>query len=212
MNPAPFSPAADRNKQAILERLREVLPATGHALEVASGTGQHAQWFAAGLPAWRWQPTDADADALPALARAVAAARLPNLPAPRRLDVLSPQWPAEGAPFSETFDAVFCANLLHIAPWRCCAALMQGSARLLAPDGLLVTYGPYLEDEVPTAPGNLGFDQSLRERDPAWGLRRREAVEQEARRAGLALRARHPMPANNLLLVFARAADPGPAG
>jgi hypothetical protein len=110
----------------------------------------------------------------------------------------------DGPPFQEQFDAVFCANMLHIAPWDCCAALMQGSARVLTAAGQLVTYGPYLEDEVTTAPGNVDFDRSLRERNPQWGIRRREAVQEEARRAGLTLRSRHAMPANNLLLVFGR--------
>ena len=100
---------------------------------------------------------------------------------------------------------MYCANLLHIAPWDCCAGLMQGAARTLAPhDGLLITYGPYLEGGVPTAPGNLDFDASLRQRNPAWGLRRLEDVVQQAAHAGLQLRARHCLPANNLLLVFTR--------
>jgi hypothetical protein len=125
--------------------------------------------------------------------------------APVLLDVMAPQWPSPAAPFSEPFDAVYCANMLHIAPWEACGGLMRGAARALGPGGLLVTYGPYLEDGVPTAPGNLAFDQSLRERDPAWGIRRLEDVAAEASRAGLELRERHAMPANNLLLVFASA-------
>jgi hypothetical protein len=94
--------------------------------------------------------------------------------------------------------------MLHIAPWATCAALMQGSAAHLAPGGVLVTYGPYLEDDVPTAPGNLSFDRSLRASNPAWGIRRLEDVARAAHRAGLVLRERHAMPANNLLLVFER--------
>jgi SAM-dependent methyltransferase len=197
-----FSPAADRNKQAILDVLRQVLPAHGHALEIASGTGQHAAWFAAALPQWTWQPTDAQESALASIAARVAEAGLANVRPPRRLDVLAPQWPAEGEPFSGRFDAIYCANMLHISPWGTCAALMQGSARHLAEGGVLVLYGPYLEDDVPTAPSNIAFDQSLRAQDPAWGIRRLEDVNREAQRAGLALRQRHAMPANNLLLVF----------
>ena len=193
------SPSAERNKQPILDILRQVLPPQGSTLEIASGTGQHVAWFAAAMPGRSWQPTDMEADALPSIAAHAAQAGLANVLAPLALDVLAPQWPLGD------FDAIYCANMLHISPWACCAALMQGSARHLAPGGLLVTYGPYLEDDVPTAPGNLAFDESLRARNPAWGIRRREDVEQEARRAGLALRERHAMPANNLLLVFARA-------
>ncbi|NPC56318.1 DUF938 domain-containing protein [Caenimonas soli] len=200
----PHSPAADRNKQPILDVLRRVLPARGTALEIASGTGQHVAWFAAALPEWTWQPTDANASALPAIAAWAAQAALTNVRPPLLLDVMAPQWPAQGPPFTEPFDAIYCANMLHIAPWATCAALMQGSAAHLAPGGVLVTYGPYLEDDVPTAPGNLSFDRSLRASNPAWGIRRLEDVARAAHRAGLVLRERHAMPANNLLLVFER--------
>ena len=208
MTTTPFSPAADRNKQPILDRLRQVLPAHGTALEVASGTGQHAAWFAAGLPGWIWQPSDADADALPAIHAWTAQTALANVRAPLRLDVMAPTWPSSPATapavFAEPFDAIYCANMLHIAPWATCAALMRGAAQHLAPGGLLITYGPYLEDSVATSQGNLAFDNSLRAQNPDWGIRRLEDVSVEAQRAGLALRARHAMPANNLLLVFAR--------
>jgi SAM-dependent methyltransferase len=196
-NDLPSSPAAERNKQPILDALVRILGSEGIALEIAAGTGQHAAWFAAALPGWTWQPTEADARMLPALARRVEAAALANLRAPLRLDVTAPIWPLE-----DRFDAIFCANMLHIAPWSACAGLMQGAARQLRPGGLLVTYGPYLEDDVPTAPGNLAFDEDLRARNAAWGLRRLGDVAAEAQRAGLALSERHAMPANNLLLVF----------
>lgn len=200
----PHSSAADRNRQPILEVLRRVLPDRGTALEIASGTGQHVAWFAAGLPGWTWQPTDADAGALPAIAAWTAHSGVGNVRAPLRLDVMAPHWPAEGPAFAAPFDAIYCANMLHIAPWATCAALMHGSARHLAPGGVLVTYGPYFEEDVAPAASNLAFDQSLRERDPAWGIRRLDHVAREAQRAGLALRERHAMPSNNLLLVFAR--------
>ncbi|MBC5783806.1 DUF938 domain-containing protein [Ramlibacter sp. USB13] len=200
----PHSPAADRNKQPILDVLRQVLPASGTALEIASGTGQHVAFFAAAFPGWSWQPTDADASMLPAIAARAAEAGLANVRPPVLLDVTAPSWPVD-----ERLDAIYCANMLHIAPWAACAGLMEGAARHLALGGLLVTYGPYLEREVPTAPGNVAFDQSLRDRDPAWGLREREAVEAEARRCGLLLRERYAMPANNLLLVFTRSPAAG---
>ena len=201
MSDLPHSPAAERNKEPILAVLRRVLGPRGTALEIASGTGQHAAAFAAAFPDWSWQPTEAE----PAMLAAIAArtAGLANVPAPVLLDVMAPEWPSPAAPFFDPFDAVFCANMLHIAPWQACGGLMRGAARALVPGGLLVTYGPYLEDGVATAPGNLAFDQSLRERNPAWGVRRLEDVAAEASRAGLALRERHAMPANNLLLVFA---------
>ena len=201
MPQADFSPAADRNKQAILELLRQLLPQRGNALEIASGTGQHVVWFGTGLPQWTWQPTDADPGALDSIAAWVAGQHLANVRPPLLLDAMGPDW----LPPGEQFDLIYCANMLHIAPWATCAALMQGSARHLAPGGLLITYGPYLEDDVATSSGNVAFDLSLRARDPDWGIRRREDVEQEAASAGLQLLARHTMPANNLLLVWWRA-------
>lgn len=188
------SPAAERNKEPILAALRQVLGPAGRALEVASGTGQHVAFFAQALPRWEWQPSEADAAMLPAIAQRTAS--MPNVLPPVLLDLLASDWPAG------PFDAIFCANMLHIAPWACCAALMQGAAAHLAPGGVLVTYGPYLEDDVATAASNLAFDESLRARNPAWGLRRLADVTAEAQGAGLRLRERHAMPANNLLLVF----------
>lgn len=199
----PHSAAADRNKEPILAVLRELLGPRGSALEIASGTGQHAAWFAAALPGWTWQPTDADASMLPAIAARIAEAGLANVRQPLWLDVEAPQWPTPQAPFTERFDAIYCANMLHIAPWSACAGLMAGAARQLAGDGLLVTYGPYFEDDRPAAPGNLAFDQDLRARNPAWGIRPLGEVAAQAARHGLVLQQRHAMPANNLLLVFA---------
>ena len=213
--PPDFSPAAERNKQPILDMLKQVLPVKGKALEIASGTGQHVAWFAAGLPQWVWQPTDAQVDGFGSIAAWVAQAGLANVKAPALLDVMAPQWLA-GQVGDETseldlskfnqlkFDLIYCANMLHISPWATCAALMHGSARHLAAGGRLVTYGPYLEDGVATSAGNLSFDQDLRQRNPAWGIRRLADVAQEAQRVGLRLEARHALPANNLLLVWAQ--------
>lgn len=206
MSQADFSPAAERNKQPILEVLRQMLPERGSALEIASGTGQHVIWFAAHLPRWTWQPTDAQPGALSVIAQRVAQQGLTQVRTPLLVDVMAPRWLAEDT----QFDLIYCANMLHISPWASCAALMRGSAWHLAPGGLLVTYGPYLEDEVPTAAGNLVFDQSLRAQNPDWGIRGREEVAQEATRAGLQLTARHAMPANNLLLVWTRASESDP--
>jgi hypothetical protein len=194
------SPAAERNAAPILAELQRLLPPRGLMLEIASGTGQHAAHFSAGLPGWAWQPTDADAAALASIGAWCAG--LARVRPPRLLDVLREPWSDEGLP--PVVDAMFCANLIHISPWPCTAGLMRGAARHLAPHGLLLTYGPYLEDGVPTAPGNLAFDADLRRRDPAWGLRRVADVAAQAEAAGLRLRERVRMPANNLLLVWAR--------
>jgi hypothetical protein len=192
------SPAAERNAGPILAELQRLLPPRGTMLEIASGTGQHAAYFSAGLPQWQWQPSDLDAASLPSISAWCDG--LVRVRTPLRLDVTAATWP--GVP--DEVDAIFCANLIHIAPWPCCAALMRGAARYLAAGGVLVTYGPYLEDDVPVSPGNAAFDADLRARDAAWGLRRREDVAEAARLAGLVLRERAAMPANNLLLVWAR--------
>jgi hypothetical protein len=207
--PARLSSAAcERNRQPMLEVLRRVLPPTGRALEIASGTGQHVAWFARHLPGWNWQPTDLDARSLASIAawcfgdeiegaQCDESPALVNVEPPRRLDVLQAPWSID-----RRFDAILCANMLHIAPWACCAALMQGAARHLVDTGRLVTYGPYIVEGEPVAPSNLAFDADLRARDPAWGLRTLGDVAAEAARAGLRLRERIAMPANNLMLVF----------
>ena len=195
-----YSPAAARNKRPILDVLCQLLPERGTALEIASGTGQHVAWFAAGLPRWTWQPTDAQPAALASIAAWAVQQGLKNVQPPVQLDVMSPNWLSPTA----RFDLIYCANMLHIAPWATCAALMRGSALHLADGGRLITYGPYFEDSVATSPGNQLFDTSLQAQDPAWGIRRRADVELEADLAGLCLAQRHPMPSNNLLLVWTR--------
>ena len=165
-------------------------------LEIASGSGQHAAHFAAALPGWQWQPSDGDPASLSSIASWCAG--LPNVRAPLHLDVIATSWP--GVPAE--VDAVFCANLLHIAPWPTCAALMAGAARHLRSGGLLLLYGPFIVEGQTTVPSNLAFDADLRARAPRWGLRRLDDVAADAARAGLALRERIAMPANNLLVVF----------
>ena len=194
------SAAAERNRVPLLAELLRLLPAQGQALEIASGSGQHAAHFAAALPGWRWQPTEADAR----LAASIAdwCADLPNVLPALPLDVLEPAW--DGVPAD--VDAIFCANLLHISPWATTAALMQGAARHLSARGLLLVYGPFLEDGVPTAAGNTAFDADLRTRDARWGIRQLADVLARAAVAGLHLQQRVAMPANNLLLVLSRQA------
>ena len=209
------SPAAERNQAVILAELMRCLPAQGRLLEIASGTGQHAAYCAAALPGWHWQPSDPDAGALQSIAAWREQAAAPGLQPPLQLDVLQPQWsvePVESLKSLESrkevepprWDAIFCANMLHIAPWACCAGLMRGAGRLLAADGHLITYGPYRVEGEATEPSNEAFDASLRSRDARWGLRWLHEVADEATTAGLALQRRVEMPANNLLLVFGR--------
>ena len=212
------SPAAERNRQPILEVLRHVLPPSGRALEIASGSGQHVSWFARHLLAWTWQPTDYAAASLPSIAawsvlgagdvaESPAAAHategpLPNVLPPLQLDVCAAEWPVEGA-----FDAITCANMLHASPPATLPGLMRGAGRHLAPGGLLLTYGPYVLDDEPLVPSNVEFDAWLKTRDPSWGIRRLADVVAQAGNAGLHLRERIAMPANNLMLVFERSFD-----
>jgi hypothetical protein len=197
-----FSGACERNRTPLLAELQRVLPAQfpagGLMLEIASGTGQHAAHFSAGLPQWQWQPTDRDNSGFASIQAWCAG--LPNVRPPVLLDVLQATWAQAPA----VVDAVFCANMIHISPWATTAALMQGAARHLSARGLLFTYGPYIEDDIETSPGNAAFDADLRSRNAEWGIRNRKAVEQAAQAAGLRLRERCALPANNLLLVFQR--------
>ncbi|QDL55047.1 DUF938 domain-containing protein [Rhodoferax aquaticus] len=196
-----FSPSAERNKHPILERLQALVPAQGHALEIASGTGQHVCWFAQHMPDWTWQPTEVHRGALYNIEVRAAEAGLDNVLEALQLDVCREPWTMEPA----GFDLVLCINMLHIAPWEACGALMRGSTKALNAQGLLITYGPYFEDGVVPLPSNQEFDQSLRTHDPSWGIRTVAAVQDEAQAAGLRLQARIDMPANNLLLVWAKA-------
>lgn len=191
------SPSAARNREPILAVLRRVLPARGRVLEIAAGTGEHAVHFASALPELTWQPTDPDAASRRSIAAWQAEAGLPNLLPPLALDVTR-DWP-EGE-----VDAIVCINMLHISPWAATAALMAGAGSHLAAGGVLVVYGPFRRIGVPTAPSNEAFDESLRSRNPAWGLRDLDAVEAEARGQGMVLREVVEMPANNLSLVFGR--------
>ena len=194
------SPAVARNTAAILQILKTHLPPRGRVLEIAAGSGEHAVAFARALPGVDWTPSDPSAEARASIAAWRDQAALPNLAAPVALDAADPTtWP------SAAFDAIVCINMIHISPWAATEGLMTGAGRLLAnPGGLLVLYGPYREADVPLAPSNAAFDDSLKARDPAWGLRDREAVQALARRHGLHLTLRIAMPANNLMLLFRR--------
>ena len=157
-NAAQHSAAAERNRSPILEVLRQILPDNGQALEIASGTGQHVAHFALQMPGWVWQPSDAQVAGFESIGAWCAQASVVNVRGPVLLDVMAPKWPTDSAEFPDKFDAIFCANMLHIAPWATCAALMAGASKYLSPHGALITYGPYLECDVPTSPGNVAFD------------------------------------------------------
>jgi SAM-dependent methyltransferase len=191
------SPATARNRQPILEVLATRLPDGARVLEIASGAGEHAVFLAGALPRVSWQPSDPDPEARASIAAWRAQAGLPNLAPPLALDAADPAtWPTEAA------DAVVCINMIHISPWAAAEGLMTGAGRVLPAGGKLFLYGPYLEADVPTAPSNLAFDESLKARNPAWGLRDLAAVEALASASSLARVERIAMPANNLIVVF----------
>ena len=190
--------AADRNKGPILDVLRQVLPAHGLVLEVASGTGCHVVHFADALPGLTWQPSEPDADLRAAIAAAVESAGCGNVRAPVDLDVRKQPWPVENA------DAVVNVNMIHVAPWEAAEALVSASASILRNGGVLYLYGPFRRFGNHTAPSNAAFDARLRRQNGNWGLRDMEAVEGLANNAGFALEQRVSMPANNFSLVFRR--------
>lgn len=191
-----FSEAAERNSDPIREVLRESLPKSGTVLEIASGTGQHAVFMGRAFPRLTWQPTEID----PAYRTSIDAWRLEsgleNVLPPLHLDVNDLSWPVANA------DAVVNCNMIHITPWSCCQALMAGAARVLQPGGVLYMYGPYKINGQHTAPTNTAFDENLRFRDPAWGIRDLDVVIAEAIEHGFEHVRTYQMPANNLSVVY----------
>jgi Protein of unknown function (DUF938) len=197
---AQLSPAVARNRDPILAVLRRVLPDQGTVLEIASGTGEHAAYFASHLPHLIWQPSDVDPDALASITAHRAASDAPNLRTPITLDVTASVWPVAQA------DAVVSINMIHISPWTAAEGLMSGAARLLAAGQPLYLYGPFKENRVHTAPSNAAFDANLRARDPRWGVRDVDDVRDLADSHGFDFIERVAMPANNLSLIFRRRA------
>jgi SAM-dependent methyltransferase len=193
---AQASPSVARNRDPILSVLRRVLPPTGTVLEIASGTGEHAVYFAAAFPGLTWQPSDQDEQARRSIAAHRAISRLLNLRAPLSLDAAAPEWPVEQA------NAIVAINMVHISPWRATQGLMAGAGRVLSPGGVLYLYGAYKENGAHTALSNDAFDQDLRRRNPEWGVRDLPEVAELAEANGLSLAERVPMPANNLSLIF----------
>lgn len=194
------APATLRNREAILAMLQQELPEWGTVLEVASGSGEHAAYFARELQALVWQPSDPNPQALASIAAYRADYDGVNLREPLMVDACDPAaWPIDRV------DAMVCINMVHISPWEATEGLFKGAEQVLdEADMPLVLYGPYIEDGIETAPSNLDFDASLKSRNPAWGLRKVTAVDQLASNHGFARAARFAMPANNLALVYRR--------
>ena len=192
------APATERNREPLAAVLREVLPANGTVLEVASGSGEHCAYFARLFPDLTWQPSDCDPDALNSIEAWGADSDAANLRPPVFLDAAG-TWPVDAA------DAILCVNMVHISPWAATVGLMQGAGRLLPVGGPLVLYGPYRRAGVETAPSNEAFDESLKARNLDWGLRDLQAVTAEAEANGLRLERVAEMPANNVTIIYRRA-------
>ena len=188
------APATLRNREAIAAVLVEELTVKGLVLEIASGSGEHVAHFARELPGHSWQPSDPDAGGRASIAAWCEG--LANVLPPLDLDAASADWPIERA------DGVLCINMVHISPWEATLGLVAGAARILPRGTPLILYGPFLQADIPLAPSNAAFDESLRSRDPRWGLRSVETVRDAA--LGFALDRVVQMPANNLTLVFRR--------
>ncbi|MGJ0395876.1 MAG: DUF938 domain-containing protein [Methylocystis sp.] len=193
-----FASSTARNRGPILDVLREILPTTGLALEIASGAGEHVAYFAADFPHVTFCPSDPSAEARESIAAWIAAAGAANIRAPLALDVERFPWPIGAA------DAMICINMIHISPWRATEALFEGARGTLPENAPLYLYGPYRRGGAHTAPSNAEFDASLRARNASWGVRDLDEVAEVARGKGFGDPQVVEMPANNLSVIFRR--------
>ena len=195
------APATERNREAILSILQNYLPNQGTVLEIASGTGQHAVFFAQQLTPRFWLPTDLDPTNMASIAAWREEADAANLLLPRQLDVRDSSWLID-CDLPAPISAIVNINMLHISPWSCCEALFAGAAEVLNQNGVVILYGPFKRDGLHTAPSNAAFDEQLRLQDSAWGVRDLKAVVDIAVEQGFACQNVIEMPANNLSVVF----------
>ncbi|MEP3420334.1 MAG: DUF938 domain-containing protein [Erythrobacter sp.] len=192
------APATLRNREVIAQALAEELPQDGLVLEVASGSGEHAVFFAGRFPMMTWQPSDPDGEAVASIRAYRTEFSGTNLRPPMVLDASMPDhWNAEAV------DAIVCINMTHISPWAASAGLFKGAAQILSGKNLpLILYGPYFEHGIEPAPSNIAFDEGLRARNSEWGIRNLADMDALAHANGLTRTARREMPANNVLLVY----------
>jgi hypothetical protein len=193
-----YAPAAVRNRDFILDVLRDVLPTTGVILEIASGSGEHVVHFARHFPSLVFQPSDPEPEALLSVAAWLKTVQVTNVRAPIVLDASQSSWPIASA------DGIICINMVHISPWEATVGLITGAAATLPPGSPLYLYGPYKRKGFATAPSNQAFDRNLRDRNRAWGLRDLAAVAAIAQSAGFSVPTVTEMPANNLSVMFRR--------
>jgi hypothetical protein len=192
------APAALRNRAPLLDAIRAHLPSSGVLLETASGTGEHAVYLGRELPYLTIQPSDPDDEARRIIAEWIRESGVANVRAPLALDATEPEWP------ELRVDVLLNVNMVHISPWQACTGLLSHASRLLADGAPLIMYGPYRRRGVPTAASNEAFDESLRARNPAFGLRMLDDVIDEAARRGLVCTDVIEMPANNLTVIYRR--------
>jgi len=198
--PAPsdqkHAPATMRNRDAIVEVLKDILPAIGTVLEIASGTGEHAVYFGQNFPALTFQPSDPDPECCRSIAAWTARENVSNVRSPLQLDALADEWTIE------TPAAILCINMIHIAPWEASIGLFQHAATLLSPGAPLYLYGPYLQEGVEPAQGNLDFERSLKSRNLQWGIRDVADMDELAKQTGFKRENLVAMPANNISLIY----------
>jgi hypothetical protein len=197
-----YAPATERNREPILEILRQVLPSTGTVLEISSGTGEHATFFAPKLAPLFWLPSDPNPDARASITAWQQYEPCNRIHPPIDLDASSSNWSID--PNYLPITAIVNINMIHIAPRSAYFGLIAGASRLLPPNGKLYLYGPFKREGVHTAPSNAAFDTSLRAQNPDWGIRDLEETTGLATSANLALEKIYPMPANNFSVVFKR--------
>ena len=202
MNVKQYAPATERNREPILKVLSEVLFQNSKVLEIASGTGEHAVYFASKLPSCQWIPSDINPESRSSITAWKNDSAIDNLSLPLSIDVTQDNW--QSAVAKQQINSIVNINMIHIAPWQACLGLMKGAGEILPPSGILYLYGPYKRDGKHTAVSNANFDRSLGDRNPQWGVRDLEQVIEAAANANLKLQQVIEMPANNLSVIFSR--------
>jgi Protein of unknown function (DUF938) len=202
MDARQYAPATQRNREPILKILSETLPTKSNVLEIASGTGEHAIFFASESKLCRWIPSDVDFGARESILAWKNTCLVDNLELPLLIDVTQNDWQKQVK--NREINAIVNINMIHIAPWQACLGLIQGAGQILPNGGILYLYGPYKRNGEHTAVSNASFDHSLRDRNPLWGVRDLEEVVETAAAHNLKLQQVIEMPANNLSVIFSR--------
>jgi SAM-dependent methyltransferase len=207
-----YAPATERNREPILEVLLQVLPESGTILEIASGTGEHAIFFASRLSPHLWLPTEANPQLRASIIAWTEHNVCDNVYTPLELDVTEPVWAVENYALIDSLNtspivAIVNINMIHISPWSACLGLMAGAGRILKPGGILYLYGPFKQGGEHTAASNAAFDEYLRAQNQEWGVRNLDYVVAAARAEHFILKQTYQMPANNLSVVFERSVN-----